>query len=351
MRRSPVVLFAVAALGFGTSFAAIKTGLETLPPLYFAGLRFGVGAVLLVSTLLYRRGRRCCPVDRTDAAAVAVGGLLLLGLNGALLFLGQRTVTSGAAAVTYSLAPVVAPLLAVVVLDEPLDVVAVLGTLLALVGVGLVAGVDPAALAAVETGQLLVAGAALSVAAGSVLLRRVDHGLSNLELVAWSMALAAGSLLVASLLAGESPPAEPTLGVVAAVLWVGVPATALAFPAYFALIARVGPSRANLIAFVVPVVATVVGVVALGETVRPGVVGGFLLIAGSFGLVERDVLRRELRRLRTPALQTDADGAGGRSVAPGAPDAAATAETGEGDDADADAEADEHVCEPMPRGD
>jgi Permeases of the drug/metabolite transporter (DMT) superfamily len=205
---------------------------------------------------------------------------------------------------------VIAPLLAVAVLDEPLDVVAVIGTLVALTGVGLVAGVDPNALATVEVGQLLVAGAALSVAAGSVLLRRVDHGLSNLELVAWSMAVAAVCLHVASLLAGESPPADPAIGVVAAVLWLGVPATAFAFPAYFALIARVGPSRASLVAFVVPVVATVVGVVALGETIRPSVVGGFLLIASAFGLVERRTLRRELRRLRAPKTPTSPTGDG-----------------------------------------
>ncbi len=349
MRRSAALLFVVPALGFGTSFAAIKTGLETLPPLYFASLRFDVGAVLLVSTLLLRRGRRCCPVDRADAAAVAVGGVLLLGLNGALLFLGQRTVTSGAAAVTYSLAPVVAPLLAVVLLDEPLDAVGVVGTLVALVGVGLVAGVDPAALAAVEVGQLLVAGAALSVASGSVLLRRVDHGLSNLELVAWSMAVAAVCLHAASLLAGESPPADPALGVVVAVLWVGVPATALAFPAYFALIARVGPSRANLIAFVIPVVATVVGVVALGETVQPGVVAGFLLIAGAFGLVERSVLRRELRRLRTPGTPTGAGAAGSGSATD--TDDLGTVEGSEAIEAPGDTDReDDHVCEPMPRG-
>jgi drug/metabolite transporter (DMT)-like permease len=340
VRRSPPALFAVAALGFGSSFVAIKSGLASLPPLYFAGLRFDVGAVVLLSALLLTRGKRCCPVGRTDFAAVAVGGVLLLGLNGALLFLGQRTVTSGAAAVTYSLAPVTAPLVAVAVLDEPLDPLAVVGTLVALVGVGLVAGVDPAALAAVERGQLLVAGAALSVALGSVLLRVLDHGLTNLELTAWSMAVAAAGLHAGSLFVGESVPASPATATVLAVLWVGLPATAVAFPAYFGLIARIGPSRANLVAFVVPVVATITGVVVLGETVRPGVVAGFLLIAAAFTVVERRTLRREYRRLRArPAGDTR-------------PSASATqASADSGSDSPADGEETEHVCEPMPRGD
>jgi drug/metabolite transporter (DMT)-like permease len=334
VRRSSPVLFAAAALGFGSSFVAIKAGLASLPPLYFAGLRFDVGAVVLLSALLLTRGKRCCPVGRTDFAAVAVGGVLLLGLNGALLFLGQRTVTSGAAAVTYSLAPVTAPLVAAAVLDESLDPLAVVGTLVALVGVGLVAGVDPAALAAVERGQLLVAGAALSVALGSVLLRDLDHGLTNLELTAWSMAVAAVGLHTGSLLAGETVPASPAAATVLAVFWVGLPATAVAFPAYFGLIARIGPSRANLVAFVVPVVATITGVVVLGEAVRAGVVAGFLLIAAAFTVVERHTLRREYRRLRARVADD------GRAVP-------AT----DGSDSPADDEETEHVCEPMPRGD
>lgn len=299
MRRVPLVLFVVAVLGFGSSFVAIKAGLTALPPLYFAGLRFDLGALALLAALAARDGLDCRPSGRANLAAVAVGGVFLLGLNGAFLFVGQRTVTSGAAAVTYSLAPVTAPLLAAVLLEEPLDPVAVVGTLVALVGVGFVAGVDPAALAEMNVGQLYVAGAALSVALGSVLLRRTGHDLSTLELTGWSMAVAALCLHAASLLAGEAAPA--TLGplTVAAVLWVGLPATALAFPAYFGLIGRIGPSRANLVAFVAPVVATVTGVALLGEVVRPGMVVGFVLIVSAFVAVERHTLRAELRRLTT----------------------------------------------------
>lgn len=332
MRRSAVALFVVAVVGFGTSFSAIKAGLEAIPPLQFAGLRFDLGAVVLLSTLLVRRGRRCCPVGRADLAAVVVGGVLLLGLNGAFLFVGQQTVTSGAAAVTYSLAPVTAPLLSALLLGEDLDPVAVAGTLVALVGVGLVAGVDPGSLSTVNVGQALVAGAALSVSLGSVLLRRVDHGLTNLELTSWSMAVAAVGLHAASLAASEGAFPAPTVTAVAAVVWVGLPATAVAFPAYFALIGRVGPSRANLVAFVVPVVATVTGVVVLDEAVRLGTIVGFLLIAGAFAAVERRTLRRELRRLAARRTTTPMD------------------ETETETESEQPPEEDDHVCEPMPRG-
>ncbi len=306
MRRISAVLFVTASVGFGTSFAAIKTGLGSLPPLLFAGLRFDLGAAALLSALVLWRGRGCLPTTRNDGAAVAVGGVFLLGLNGALLFVGQRTVTSGAAAVTYSLAPVTAPLFAAVLLDERVDPVAVVGTLVALVGVGFVAGVNPAALAAVNAGQLFVAGAALSVAVGSVLLRGIETDLDSVEVTAWAMVVAAVGLHLGSVALGETVAratlADPGWTLLLAVVWTGLPATAVAFPAYFGLIARVGPSRANLVAFVAPVVATVTGVVVLGERIPLRTVVGFLLIATAFAVVERATLRAELRRVQaTPS--------------------------------------------------
>jgi drug/metabolite transporter (DMT)-like permease len=71
----------------------------------------------------------------------------------------------------------------------------------------------------------------------------------------------------------------------AAVAVVGVGSTALAFPAYFALIARLGPTRANLVSYAVPVVAAVTGAVVLGESLAARTVVGFLVVAAGFALV------------------------------------------------------------------
>jgi drug/metabolite transporter (DMT)-like permease len=63
----------------------------------------------------------------------------------------------------------------------------------------------------------------------------------------------------------------------------GVFCSALAFIAYFRLIAEVGPSRATVITYVNPVVALALGVAILGEEVTAGAVAGLLLIlAGSW---------------------------------------------------------------------
>jgi drug/metabolite transporter (DMT)-like permease len=299
--RRTLLLFVVASLTFGTGFVGIKTGLADVPPLLFAALRYDVGAAVLLTYVLLRGGY-WRPVIRADWLAVAVAGALLSGLNAALLFLGQQYLTAGTAAVLFGLVPVLAPLFALALLPGTrVDPVGVVGILVGLVGVVAIVGPDGLTTTGDTTrlGVALVGAAAVLVALGSVLLRRIERGLPGLAMTAWALAVAALLVHLLSLSVGETPAdVRPTRTALLAVLWVGLPATALAFPAYYGLIDRAGPVRANLISYAVPPVATVTGVLVLGEAIQAGTVLGFLLVVVGFGLVERENLRRELRRLR-----------------------------------------------------
>jgi len=299
--RQSLLLFVVASLTFGTAFVGIKAGLADVPPLLFAGFRYDIGAAVLLA-YVYWRGGYWVPRTRGDLTAVAVAGVFLSGLNAALLFVGQQYITTGTAAVMFSLVPVLAPLFALVLLPgSRFDPVGMIGILLGLLGVGIIVGLS-SLLAGSRTavfGIGLVGMAAVAAAFGSVLLRRIDRSIPGLSMTAWALVLAAGLVHSISLLAGESPAdVDPTLRAVAAVLWVGLPATALAFPAYYGLIDRAGPVRANLISYTVPLVATVAGAVVLGESVPARTALGFFIIVVGFTLVERDNLKSEIRRLR-----------------------------------------------------
>ena len=72
----------------------------------------------------------------------------------------------------------------------------------------------------------------------------------------------------------EVPTARSTVSLVA----LGILCTALAFMAFFALIAEVGPARAPLFTYVNPVVAIVLGTILLGEELSVGLLIGFPLV-------------------------------------------------------------------------
>jgi drug/metabolite transporter (DMT)-like permease len=299
--RWSLILFVVASVAFGTSFVGIKAGLATVPPLLFAGLRYDIGAAALLAFVAWRRSY-WRPRTRGDLTAIAVAGLFLSGLNAAFLFVGQQYLTSGTAAVVFSLVPVLVPLFALGLLpDARVDIVGMVGILVGLLGVVIIVGLSSLSAGGDRTlfGLGLVGGAAIASAFGSVLLRRTARSIPGLSMTAWALVLAAAVGHTLSLLAGESPADVVYSGrTLAAVLWVGLPSTALAFPAYYGLIDRAGPVRANLISYSVPVVATVAGALVLGEAVPLRTVLGFLVIVVGFALVERDGLREEVRKAR-----------------------------------------------------
>jgi drug/metabolite transporter (DMT)-like permease len=300
-RYRDTALFVLLAALFGGSFVAIKTGLRELPPVLFAGLRFDLAAVTLLGYIALTRPRSTwLPRTRGDFMGIGMAALFLIALNNGLLFLGQGATTPAAASVMYGLNPILAPVFAWWLLGERLSWLGALGIGIALSGVILIVQPSPSTFTdASAIGQLLVLGAAAAVALGSVLLQRVGPQMDSTPLTAWAMAVGAVLLHAASLLVGEPPTAVIGIGpeTIASILAVGIPSTAVAYAIYFGLIKRIGPVRANLVAYVVPIFAALMGWVLLGSGVSLWTFVGFLVVVAGFVLIERETIRMELRRL------------------------------------------------------
>lgn len=166
-RGRDVGLFVGLAAIWGLSFPAIRAGLQTLPPLLFAGFRYGVGGVVLLAILVARRVD-WRPRTREDVVAILLAGVFLIAGN-SLLFVGQRTVPSGVAAILYGLIPILTTGFAAALLPgEPLAPRRVVGVLVGLAGVVVIASPDPGNLLSAEVvGTAFVVAAAVSVSLGT----------------------------------------------------------------------------------------------------------------------------------------------------------------------------------------
>jgi drug/metabolite transporter (DMT)-like permease len=301
--------FLLLAAIWGAAFVAIKAGLELgFPPVLFAAVRYDVAGVLMVAYAIYVTDSPR-PHGWRAWAAVGVGGVFLIAGYHALLFVGEGfpEVTSAAAAVVVSLSPVLTSGIARGMLpDERLTVLGVLGMGLGLVGVVVIDTPDPANLVG-SVGVGLVFLAALSFAFGSVLTRRLDAEMPIETMEGYSMVLGAVLMHGVSAALGESPAAMagaieatpvPALGSLA---YLAVVASAVGFLLYFDLLERLGPVEINLVSYVAPVFAAVVGWLALGETIDLATVAGFLVIVVGFALIKRRALRREWPRVAAAA--------------------------------------------------
>jgi drug/metabolite transporter (DMT)-like permease len=283
-------LFVTLATMWGLSFPAISVGLEYIPPLLFAAFRYDTAAVLLLGYAIATTDN-WRPVGRNNRQAVLAGGLFLVAGNG-LLFIGQQTVPSGVAAILQAMVPIATALWALGLLGERLSGVGSVGIALGFLGVALVVQPNPDSLLAGDTaGRLIILGQVASVSLGSVLVDRARPSMERVPMTGWAMLVGGLVLHLLSLAAGEPVPAsvaEPAA--VGAVAYLGVFSTALAFIIYFTILHDRGAFEASLVAYLVPVVATVVGVAVLGETVSVLSLVGFVVVFLGFALLKRRAL-------------------------------------------------------------
>jgi len=302
MRFRNAALFVALAIAWGSAFTAIKAGLAFFPPVLFAALRYDLAGVLMLAYAAYATDR-WRPRTRGEWRLVAVGGTLMIAAYHAFLFVGEQGTTSAAAAIVVALSPVLTTGFARVLLpDERLTPLGVVGLLVGFVGVGVLTDPDPNDLLDARTvSVLLVFLAAASFALGSVLTRRADADLPVETMEAWSMLLGAALMHgVSAAVAESASDVAWTAEAVLALLYLVVVASALGFLVYFDLLDRLGPIEINLVSYAAPVVAAVTGFLALGEAPTVHVAGGFALVLAGFVLVKRNALRDEFARLPGP---------------------------------------------------
>ncbi len=282
------------SLLWGLSFPAISVGLEYLPPLLFAALRYDVAAVLLLGYAVVTTDN-WWPTGRNNLIAVGGGGLFLVAGNG-LLFVGQQTVPSGIAAIMQALVPIVTALWALALLGERLSAVGAVGVAVGFLGIGLLVQPDPGNLFGDDTvGRLFIIGQVLSVSFGGVLIQRVNPSMERVPMTGWAMLVGSVVLHALSLVTGEVPDAsggEPIA--IGAVVYLGVFSTAIAFVIYFTVLSERGAFEASLVTYLVPVIATIAGVVLLGESIGLLSVVGFLVVCVGFGLLKRQAIAEVL---------------------------------------------------------
>jgi drug/metabolite transporter (DMT)-like permease len=164
--------------------------------------------------------------------------------------------------------------------ERPTPVRAV-GLVVGFGGVVVLVGIDVSG----SVKELIGAGAILLATVGYAIGPMVvKHRLSTRDPRAtMGASLAISSLILLAPAIADRPHSTPTIGALAAMVFLGLVCTAVAFVIFIVLISEAGTSRATVITYVNPVVALALGVAVLGERPGTGAIAGLLLIlAGSW---------------------------------------------------------------------
>ena len=294
--RQPV-LFSILALCWGSSFVAIEIGLEYVPPLLFAGLRYALaGAIVLGYAVVVTDQVR--PTGRAEWLVVVVAGVFVIALYHGLLYIGELYVSGAVAATIVSTAPILTVAFAGMLLpNERLSLVGVIGFVLGLIGVILVVQPSSAALGGdMMVGAAIVFASAIAFALGSVLVRPIESDLPLETLQAWAMLLGAGVLFGWAGLRGESLAAiELTRTALLSYAYLTFISGVFAFLLYFELLEESGAVQVNLVGYAEPAVAIGVSWIIFGSVVDSLTIVGLLTILAGFVVIKRTAIRSHLR--------------------------------------------------------
>jgi len=285
-RRAWIAWIAVCVI-WGTTYLAIKVGLETIPPFLMGGLRYIAGGSIL-ATLLVARGRRLPPLATWGRLAVLGFFMLFLG-NGGVVW-GEQFVPSGLTAVLIGTSPFwMVSVDAMMTEGTPLHARQWVGLGVGFAGILLLVWPD------IVRGGTSGRGFALGVVAlqiacagwaiGSAYTRRHVMPRDVLGSAALQMFCGGLFMLTAGTILGEWRGFTLTPRTATALAYLAVAGSVVAFAAYSYALQHLEVAIVSLYTYVNPIIAVALGTLVLGEAFHLRMIAAAAVIIGGVVIV------------------------------------------------------------------
>lgn len=287
-RWKRLLAFGIIYFVWGSTYIFIRWGVEEVPPLLFAAIRFFTAGLLVVAWMAAKR--KAWPTKREWGSICLLAALIFVGDYG-LLFWAEQKVASGVAGVMMATIPVFMAIAEILLLRTRRMTVRLAAALIVgLGGVGVLMShsfhLGSAPISTVGALALIAASIFWSVA--SVMTRKLPLPSSKVLSAGAQMLLGGVMLAVVAVAFGE--PARFHAAAVSAKAWTAmayliVMGSLAGFTAYMWLIHRESPTKVGTYAYVNPVVAVVIGYLFAGEPLGLRTILGMLLVLASVLLI------------------------------------------------------------------
>jgi drug/metabolite transporter (DMT)-like permease len=276
--RTALAAFVACNLTVATNPIAVRFSNRQLAPLWGAGLRFAIAALLLVGLMVVLG---LAPPRGRALTGTIVFGALNFAAGVGLAYYAFVHVHAGFGQLVFALVPLAALLLAALQGQERISVRPITGAALALGGVAVLSEAQLGA--DVPLPALLALGLSLiCVAQAAVMVRRLPPT-HPITINAVGSAAAAAILLPASLLVGESPEVPPDATTWFALAYLVLMGSIVMVMLYLMVLARWEASRAAYVFVLSPFLTLILSAWLDNEAIGAGLfLGGFLILAGVY---------------------------------------------------------------------
>ncbi len=271
------VLLLIPASIWGSSFLLIAIGLDSLAPTTITWLRFAFGFAALSTLPATRRTH----VDRQDWPRVALVGVVWMAFPMSMFPLAEQWIDSSVTGMLNGALPLFSAAIAALLLRRPPGRAQLIGLSIGFAGVVLVSLPSLRGTSDTALGASLVVVAMLSYGLATNLVVPLQQKYGSLPVI-WRSQAVAFALTTPLGIAGL-PSSSWEWRPVLAVAVLGAFGTGFAFIAATNLMGRVGATRGSVLAYLIPVVAIVLGVVVHNEDVAPiALAGTAFVLAGAW---------------------------------------------------------------------
>jgi drug/metabolite transporter (DMT)-like permease len=282
---------AFVALGiiWGLPYFFIKVAVQEISPLLLAFARVSLAAAILLPIAWRRGALRSLGKHK---AAICAFALIEFAIPFSVISLGERWISSSVTGILIAMVPLsIALIQRFFGVRESLGTGRVLGLLVGFIGVAALLGTGSISgpLGWAGVGCMLLA--TVGYAIGPLIIQRHLAGLDSIGPLAASLSVASAVLLVPAIL--TLPKQTPSATALVSIVVLGVVCTAVAMLLMFYLVRHAGASRATVITYINPVVATLLGVLVLHEHLGLGGIIAFALILVGSWLATRGAVVHE----------------------------------------------------------
>jgi drug/metabolite transporter (DMT)-like permease len=302
-----LLAFAIIYFVWGSTYLAIRVGVQEVPPFLLAAMRFLVAGLVLYGWMIAKGERQ--PSGR-QWRSVSLLAILIFGIDYGLVFWSEQRVPSGVTAVMMATIPAFMAVSEIIFLrTQRLTARLALALLIGIGGVAVLVSrslnLGGAPIDRVGAVALIIASMSWSV--GSILTRKLPLPPSKV-MSSGAQMLAGGVFLALTAAAlGEFRnfhPSTVSRGAWLALLYLIVAGSIIGFTAYIWLIHHESPTKVGTYAYVNPVVAVLVGYFLGGEALGPRTILGTLLVLISVLVITTTQAKKPVT---TPSVEDTAE--------------------------------------------
>jgi len=262
-----ILAYVLVSFFWGSTYLAIKIGVEGMPPMFFAGVRFLIaGSIMLVFSVV--RGYSF-PSSKSELSRLWLVGLfMLLGGNGLVVY-AEQWVDSGVASLIMATIPIFAGVLEhFFIRTTRLTLKALSGLLLGFFGVYFLLVPAEHGISIDIPGILMLLSASFLWSTGTVLSKTFKGNSSIVSNIGIQMFAGGVGLMFVSGITGEFSRVRFSMNSLLAIAYLVVFGSLIAYSSYIYLLQKWPATKAGTYAYINPLVAVSLGAIFLNEKIN-----------------------------------------------------------------------------------